>query len=76
MNPESFKTLKNMMQMPRVGSLVRLSRALNGRLMGRLALVISRHQSPLEEDDYDEFDVLVDDKRHHCYRHEFDMVSK
>tara|TARA_R110002124_G_C8537577_1_gene477978 strand:+ start:70 stop:300 length:231 start_codon:yes stop_codon:yes gene_type:complete len=76
MNPEYFKALKNMMQMPRVGSLVRLSRALNGRLMGRLALVISRHQSPLEEDDYDEFDVLVDDKRHHCYRHEFDMVSK
>ena len=73
MNPEYFKTLRNM---PRVGSLVRLSRSLNGRLMGRLALVISRHQSPLEEDDYDEFDVIVDDKRHHCYRHEFDMVSK
>ena len=73
MNPEYFKTLRNM---PRVGSLVRLSRSLNGHLMGRLALVISRHQSPLEEDDYDEFDVIVDDKRHHCYRHEFDMVSK
>ena len=73
MNPEYFKALRNM---PRVGSLVRLSRSLNGRLMGRLALVISRHQSPLEEDDYDEFDVIVDDKRHHCYRHEFDMVSK
>lgn len=76
MNPEYFKALKNMMQMPRVGSLVRLSRALNGCLLGKLGLVISRHQSPLEEDDYDEFDVLVDVKRHHCYRHEFDMVSK
>ena len=73
MNPESFKTLR---MWPRVGNLVRLSRPLNGRLMGKLGLIIGRDQSPLDERDYDEFDVIVDDKRHHCYRHEFDMVSK
>ena len=72
MNEEYFGMLKNQ---PRRGTLIRFTKCLNGRLVGKLGVILKRYQSPLAEKHYDEFVVLVDEKHEFCYRHEFEVVS-